>query len=168
VAHRDKKTGKLMIESTAKDLSVAYIHSAPSTNIAFEEMLAVQPVSLDLSTNQTVNHSLGGLTVHLEPWHLPGNRMFDLGARNGHPCEFEIDHSAYRIQSPIPIVNLGGELPPTGTVQIRCWKVAVENAATGIKYDMECSGDWSLAAMEISQKWKPTLELRLLRKGGQA
>jgi hypothetical protein len=164
VADRAKKGAKLVVKSTWRLPKTAHVHFAPSTDIDLHALLAIHPASLDLTGRRSVSRSIGGLKFRLEPWVLEGNGMFNLGVGTGQGYGFEIGNTPYVVQSPLPITSVVSQAPMAGTAQIQCWKATVESIAETRRYDLESICDWSLTAMEMDAKSKPTLELRLVKK----
>jgi hypothetical protein len=158
VIDKDART----ISYKVTDPEAIYVHFVPDSNIALDELRKVEPLRLALSQDIRGERVSGHLGIQIEPHGLPANGMVDFGWERSGTIEYPIANSAYCVQSPVPLLALGKEVPASDA-RLKCWRV-IFKSENG-PYDLVSPRDWSLSAFNIQDASRPTFLMR--RRGAR-
>jgi hypothetical protein len=148
--------------ATEHEVDDIYVHFAASDTISLNDLVAMSPAQFKLSKDGPIRQPFGGLSLEIQKCQLRGNGIFSIGAPNGLNHEYQIEDTAFQVQSPVPIIGLSKNIP-IADAYCRLWKISIVSIADNTAYDVNCQKDWSVTALRIENGWHSTLAMQLAR-----
>jgi len=133
-----------------------YVHFASGSRTTLDELKTVEPHRMTLSQDKPVEHVIGNLGIQAKPHGLSADGMVSFGWERNSTIEYPIANSAYCIQSQVPLLALGKQVP-ADDARLKCWKVILKSENG--PYDLISSRDWSLSAFDIEDDSQPTFTM---------
>jgi hypothetical protein len=143
--------------SVVQEPESMYVCHSRSASSTFDELVRMEPLRLHVSKSSKVERPLGDFLLRVEPHRMPVSQMFAIG---GTEHDYEIEGTAYRIQSEIPIAPLFATRNADGLFS--CWKVVLSEK--GESYDLSSRKNWALSAMELDDSLQPSSVMHLERR----